>query len=199
MQNGAPAHGPCSLRGPGANEKILPNVGWANAVPDSNAVVDFTVGGQPLKFNGLGYHDKNWGDIPFTTATQSWYWGHGRVGPYSVVWFDALDQNHTEYTSGYVSTGLIVLEASCAKGAVSARPYGANSVYPPPPGNPPPTGYNVQFDLGPLGKLNVQAAIATAQINEPVYGRYIGPLTATIGGKTYTGTSLFEEFKFPQL
>jgi hypothetical protein len=157
-----------------------------------------TVAGIPLSFTGLGYHDKNWGDVPFTSATQSWYWGHGRVGPFSIVWFDALDQNHNEYTSGYVSIGPLVLEASCAKGAVSARPYGANSAYPPPPGNPPPTGFNLVFDLGIIGKLNVQAAIQTAQINEPVYGRYLGPLTATLGPLTYTGKALFEEFKFPQ-
>lgn len=37
---------------------MSPNVGWANAVPDANAVANFTIGGEKLQLTGVGYHDK---------------------------------------------------------------------------------------------------------------------------------------------
>lgn len=36
----------------------MPGIGWANAVPDAKATVDFEVGGKKLAFSGTGYHDK---------------------------------------------------------------------------------------------------------------------------------------------
>jgi hypothetical protein len=177
----------------------MPHVGWANAVPDANAVVNMTVNGAPLQFSGYGYHDKNWGDVPFTQAVQSWYWGHGRLGPYSIVWFDALDTTGKEYTSGYVTKGSTVLESSCSTGAVVVRPYGSNADYPPVPSSGVPTGFNIKFKLGLLGTLDVNAAVQAIQIPGgagSTYGRYIGPLTGTLGGVKYTGTALFEQFKF---
>jgi hypothetical protein len=33
-------------------------MGWANAVPDADAVVNMTIDGLPLMFEGIGYHDK---------------------------------------------------------------------------------------------------------------------------------------------
>ena len=35
----------------------MPHVGWANAVPDPQATVDFEIGGTTLAFSGAGYHD----------------------------------------------------------------------------------------------------------------------------------------------
>jgi hypothetical protein len=37
--------------------EILPQVGWANAIPDAIADVDLTLDGTPIKFTGVGYHD----------------------------------------------------------------------------------------------------------------------------------------------
>jgi hypothetical protein len=54
----APAHYPCGPVEEGQDLEVTPHIGWANAVPDANAVADFTVGGVPLKFEGPGYHDK---------------------------------------------------------------------------------------------------------------------------------------------
>ena len=34
------------------------NLGWANALTDSNAVVDLTLNGSALSFTGVGYHDQ---------------------------------------------------------------------------------------------------------------------------------------------
>jgi hypothetical protein len=57
----APAHYPCDPYIPGKNvsEHLSPVIGWANAIPDSIATVDFDLGGAgKLKFLGSGYHDK---------------------------------------------------------------------------------------------------------------------------------------------
>jgi hypothetical protein len=42
----------------GANLEVSPHIGWANAMPDANAIADFTILGEKLQFNGVGYHDK---------------------------------------------------------------------------------------------------------------------------------------------
>jgi hypothetical protein len=54
----APAHYPCGPNEPGQNLEVSPHIGWANAIPDANATIDFVVRGRPLKFTGYGYHDK---------------------------------------------------------------------------------------------------------------------------------------------
>jgi hypothetical protein len=57
----APAHYPCDKYTPGVNvsEHLSPVIGWANAIPDSVATIDFNLGSAgDLKFTGPGYHDK---------------------------------------------------------------------------------------------------------------------------------------------
>lgn len=54
------SHYPCDLAGSGVAEQLpgLENIGWANAVPDSEASVDIKIGDYHVKFDGYGYHDK---------------------------------------------------------------------------------------------------------------------------------------------
>jgi hypothetical protein len=54
----ASAHYPCGSAVEGQNLEIMPNVGWANAVPDSQSAVDFVMNGSEFNFTGSGYHDK---------------------------------------------------------------------------------------------------------------------------------------------
>lgn len=57
----APAHYPDAPYIPGRNvsEYLSPVVGWANAIPDAIATIDFTLAGVgDLQFTGAGYHDK---------------------------------------------------------------------------------------------------------------------------------------------
>jgi hypothetical protein len=57
----APAHYPEDPYMPGKNlsEHLSPVIGWANAIPDSIAKIDFNLAGVgELKFTGSGYHDK---------------------------------------------------------------------------------------------------------------------------------------------
>ncbi len=37
-------------------------------------------GAQRLHFHGLGYHDHNWGTLPFDAQIKDWYWGRASLG-----------------------------------------------------------------------------------------------------------------------
>ena len=58
LRSVAPGHYPCGPVRSGENIMVTPEIGWANAVPDAVADVDFTLGGVKLAFKGVGYHDK---------------------------------------------------------------------------------------------------------------------------------------------
>ncbi|KAJ7448620.1 hypothetical protein B0H11DRAFT_1618575, partial [Mycena galericulata] len=146
----APAHYPCRPAVAGQNMEIGPQIGWANAVPDAASVVDLSIYGAKLAFEGLGYHDKNWSPVPFATSLASWYWGHGRIGPYSLVWFDFLDTSGIEHVSAFLSEDGVILGASCAPAALTVRPTGpggANANYPPVISTPNPEGYRIVLAL----------------------------------------------------
>ncbi|KAH8765150.1 hypothetical protein BGZ57DRAFT_990240 [Hyaloscypha finlandica] len=90
------------FRAKNLSEHLSPVIGWANAIPDSVAKVDFNLAGVgELKFTGSRYRDKiNWGLQSLPQAVKSWYWGHGHMGPYSLVWFDTVNYDGTENVSG---------------------------------------------------------------------------------------------------
>ncbi|KAJ7930558.1 hypothetical protein B0H13DRAFT_1702697 [Mycena leptocephala] len=148
----APAHYPCGPVVEGASLEVGPHIGWANAVPDAASSVNLSIGGTRLAFKGTGYHDKNWGDEVFTTHVASWYWGHGRIGDYSIVWFDFLDRTGTEFVSAYASKDNGIVAASCSLGSITVRPTGQNSTYPPVISTGNPSGYHISLDIGADGR-----------------------------------------------
>lgn len=177
---------------------LMPGIGWANAIPDAKATVHFEVGGKKLAFSGVGYHDKNWGSVPFFSVVSSWYWGHANLGPYSVVWFDALAYADKEYFSAYVAKNSRILTSSCGKKAVTARPWGGEDRYPPPHNSKSPKGYEVVFaDVeGKEFRVNVTTADVTIPYRS-VYDRYIGTAKGGFAGETkkWTGVAEYEQFK----
>ncbi|KFY46509.1 hypothetical protein V495_02405 [Pseudogymnoascus sp. VKM F-4514 (FW-929)] len=177
LKSHAPAHYPCGPNEAGQKLDVSPNVGWANAMPDADAVADFTVLGRPLKFTGVGYHDKNWGDKPFTTHVSSWYWGHGRLGPYSIVWFDVLGKDGTEYFSSYAAKDGKIIVAACGPGTIKVRPTGKNSQYPPKITSGNPEGLHIDLDLGAEGILRVDVKADTVLADAFLYNRMSGLLT----------------------
>lgn len=194
----APPHYPCGPDSPGQTELLFPHVYWSNAIPDAAGSVDLLVNGTRHSFRGVGYHDKNWGDTPFVTTTSTWYWGHARLGPYSVVWFDAFDSAGLEHHSGYVAKHGRVILGSCAGDAVVVRPWGANGDFPPTIGTGVPQGLEVVFDLGHGKTFLVNVTTTAVVLDVGAYQRTLGTVTGGLGGcdgKTYTGASLFEEFK----
>ncbi|KAF7297282.1 hypothetical protein MIND_00961400 [Mycena indigotica] len=197
FQSVAPAHLPCGADAPGQNLEVGPRIGWANAIPDANSSVRLNITGTVLAFDGLGYHDKNWSDLPFTTNVASWYWGHARVGPLSIVWFDFLDLEGNESVSVYVSRNNTIVTASCSPGSIQVRPTGSTeqAAYPPVVSNPDPAGYRIEI-VGGLA-LNISVLVPAVPTN-PFYTRSIGTISTMVDGKFYSGRALFEQFKLVQ-
>ncbi|KAJ7255135.1 hypothetical protein B0H12DRAFT_1114271 [Mycena haematopus] len=202
FQPTAPAHYPCGPVAPGQTLEVGPNVGWANAIPDAASTVNLTIGGIPLAFSGSGYHDKNWSNEPFTSLVASWYWGHGRVGDYSLVWFDFLDRTGTEAVSAYVAKDNQILAASCVLGSITVRPAGQNTTYPPVISTGNPSGYHIEADLGAEGTLVVEVGVLSDLIGvNPEYARFVGNMAGEVvstEGEATTGLvgmALFEQFK----
>jgi hypothetical protein len=169
-------------------------------VPDADATVDLTVRGTPLRFTGLGYHDKNWGLTPFAANVVHTYWGHARVGPYSVVWSDALAPNGgnttKEYFSGAVAKDGKLVAVSCAQGAVVVRPWGENDMYPPTFNSGPPQGLYITFDLGDEGVLGLNVTRELIVVNVGFYQRFLGSVKGGLNDcEEYEGKALYEQFK----
>jgi hypothetical protein len=176
-------------------------------MPDAFTSVQFTVKdsssskSHSVKFAGIGYHDKNWGSQPFINAVESWTWGHGRLGPYSLVWFDALDWENKEYVSAYVARGGKVLSASCHGHSVKVRPTGPGTAttYPPTANSTIPTGYKVQFEL-PEGLLTVHLSNDVFLVHDPSYLRWKGTMRGSFAhGPSFEGHGLWEQFNIPAL
>ncbi|GFF67918.1 hypothetical protein IFM61392_06072 [Aspergillus lentulus] len=168
-------------------------IGWASLLPDAEASVDVLVGGARVRFTGVGYHDKNWSDGPFEAAVRTWYWGRGRVGPFSVVWFDMLPLgNDTEVVSGYVAAGREVIVSGCEEGVVSVRPWknGMAAAYPPVLGDVP-DGFRVVYSDGMEVDVTLGAMVAG---DGKYYARWTGTLTAKMEGEVYEGVGIFEQF-----
>ncbi|EXM14585.1 hypothetical protein FOTG_17027 [Fusarium oxysporum f. sp. vasinfectum 25433] len=177
LRSVSPAHYPCDINKAGVSQEIIPNIFWSNAQPDAIATVDFVIQGKPIKFTGVGYHDKNWASSPIEKETRSWYWGHGRVGPYSLIF-----------------------SKSCEPNAVIVRPWSENKEFPPARGAPPPPpGYSMRYDLGEKGVFVANFTRETITLETDTYKRMIGSITGGFEGKKqHKGRSLCEQFQFQE-
>ncbi|KZO94779.1 hypothetical protein CALVIDRAFT_517254 [Calocera viscosa TUFC12733] len=188
----APYHASCGPAVSGASLLVSPHLGWANSIPDATATVNFVLNNQQISYTGRGYHDSNWGDRPFTEDLGSWYWGHARFGSYSLVWFDMMDFTGVEHQLGYLAEDGAVVANSC--GSMPVRPTGLNSAYPPIPGLLP-TGFQIVYDMGSSGILEVNVTNSQAVVDYPgLYTRWVGSVVGGIRGQTsYTGIGIYEE------
>ncbi|KAK7008218.1 hypothetical protein R3P38DRAFT_3024000 [Favolaschia claudopus] len=188
MRSTAPAHLPCGAVVEGETLQVGPHIGWANGVPDAASIVNLEINGTAFTFEGSGYHDKNWSDQPFTTHVASWYWGHGRLGPFSLVWYDILDVNGIEHVSAYLAKDNHIVTASCASQSISVRLNNA-SLYPPTMSTPNPTGYRISLDLGDGTRMEVDVNVL-GDLSEPnpAYAGFVGNMSArTVGPPGATG------------
>ncbi|KAK5752023.1 hypothetical protein LTS12_017873 [Elasticomyces elasticus] len=175
MTSIAPPHLPCGLPTPLATELIIPNVGWANAIPDALTSVDFTINGSSLQFSGAGYHDKNWGDQPLFDVEEYWYWG------------------------AYVVRDGRMVSGSCVAGqSVVARPWGNETVvplHPPTNGSAPAEGFEIIFAEveGKEMRVNVTNVVALTPLGAPI-ARWTGTMEGGFEGeRVWTGVALYEE------
>lgn len=200
QQQIAPAHYPCELNGAvGANQNLLPGLYWANAVPDSNTIVDLQVGSDDIKFaDGVGYHDKNWGNKSIIDGPRYWDWGHGRLGPYSVVWYNLLDYEGNESRRSFVTKDGEVLLVSCDLDSMVVRQRGGKAAWPPTTGLLETEGLSIHYTL-PDGK--VFAIDVTTELivrdESGAYQRANGLLKGGfVGEETFEGRGHYEEFIF---
>ncbi|KAK9453370.1 hypothetical protein V1511DRAFT_505523 [Dipodascopsis uninucleata] len=187
----APGHYPCSPLVAGVSEEAMPHLGWSNVIPDANSVVDLTLKGNSVKFTGYGYHDKNWGDKSFVSVVKSWYWGHGRLGPYSVVFFDSIGTDGKEYVSGYLAKDGEILSTVCS--GVSVRPVGKN--FPPTLLDGAPTAFSISFELESGETVDISVNIVTTVSNAVLTYRWLGTMNGTVGkSEMYSGACTMDSF-----
>ncbi|GJE99301.1 hypothetical protein PsYK624_155540 [Phanerochaete sordida] len=191
----APAHFPCGPLSSSSSFELSPGLGWANAIPDADATVNLLVLGNPVVFTGIGYHDKNWGNAPWDTLLNSWYWGHARLGAYSVVWFDFVETTGAEGVSAFVSQNGQVVAAACS--GLQVRPVGGDATYPPTTQTGTPDGFTLSFDVPGQGTLEME--VPSGEIILQTVGestRWIGEFTGTLAGQSLSGVGLYEQFTF---
>lgn len=126
----------------------------------------------------------------------AWYWFHGRIGDYSILWFDFLSKNYTENVSAYVAKDGIVLTETCAPGSIKVRPHGGDETFPPRLAGGWPTGYVVDVDLGLEGTLNATFTSNYHVQDSSAYIQFAGTLNGSInGGEMMAGAAICEQFK----
>jgi hypothetical protein len=123
-------------------------------------------------------------------SVESWYWGHGRLGPYSIVWFSYLslsDPTNTTYVSSYVAKDGELLVSACNSSVLTVRPIGSPDTtggrYPPRVGDVP-KGFRLEYDLGEgNGQLNVNVSIRMLITGDgEYYMRWTGDLVGEVIG-----------------
>ena len=58
---------------------------WLPSVPMGRVTVTYRIGSEVHEATGTGYHDHNWMNAEMAHLIDHWYWGRGKVGPYSFV------------------------------------------------------------------------------------------------------------------
>ena len=156
-------------------------------------VVLHSSGGNPSANN-----IQNWADRPFfNDSVLSWYWGHASLGPYSIVWFDAIDTEGTEHFSSYVARDGEILAANCENSTVIVRPWGGEDTYPPPAGTETPDGFIVTFADVDGQEFRVNVTTFATPVPIPLYNRFIGTAEGSFAGgnETFVGVASYEQFK----
>jgi len=199
--NTAIPHYACGTARAGEQLRVMPHIGWANAMPSASVTGTFSIGNgtEAVHFtNALGYHDMNWSNRPIFESIDSWYWGHAKMGPYTLAWFDGIDFSGKEHVNGFVSVdgdehGAIML--SCKVGDVIVRPQGQGAQYPPDSQHADFTSLHIELqtedgllvaDVVPMGDNLIVPGLY--QLN---FGSIKGGLE---GGEVYEGIAEFEEF-----
>jgi len=151
--------------------------------------------GETISFTGIGYHDKNWGNKPWDTLMNSWYWGHARLGEYSIVWFDFVGTDGVEGVSAYVSQNGQIVAATCS--GLQVRPIGGDDTYPPMTQTGLPDGFTISVTIPGQGTLDAQALNGDIILSTPGEStRWIGQICGTLAGQQLNGTGLYEQFTF---
>ena len=63
----------------------VPHFNWICPMPGAKVKARYQIGDQKYQSSGSGYHDHNWGNTPMQSVCEQWFWGHGNIGPYTLV------------------------------------------------------------------------------------------------------------------
>lgn len=168
-------------------------------MPDAQTTVDLQVGDTTITFaDGVGYHDKNWGNQSIIDGPRYWDWGHGRLGPYSVVWYNLLDYEGDESRRSFVTKDGEVLLVSCDSDALVVRQRGRKAAWPPTTGLLETEGLSINYTMpdGRVFAVNVTTELIVRD-ESGAYQRANGLLKGGfIGEETIEGRAHYEEFIF---
>ncbi|WRT63342.1 uncharacterized protein IL334_000247 [Kwoniella shivajii] len=188
----------CDSFGAAATTDVFWWFNWINLMGDAVAVVDLKVGDQRIAFTGNGYHDKNWGPVPYAPHVGHWYWGHGRAGDYSVVWSRVVTTDNLTKAGGWITRGDEILYSGCVEDdSITVQPFGDNVTIPP---NRPNDTQNIEgFHITVDGGENNRFAFTfdqNAYTNEKqgFYARWIGQFFGgKIGEEPCSGVAVTEQ------
>ncbi|WEW61394.1 hypothetical protein PRK78_006884 [Emydomyces testavorans] len=200
---------PCGPPGSTKSMELLPNIGWASAVPFGVGDVDMTIYGSKLRFTGLAYHDKNWADTPLTHSVRTWYWGQATLANHILIWFDIVTPNTTSSSTEYQRIHIFhkpthrLLYSSCAADAVTARPYdqdGKPLRFPPQLGDPVPHTMRIVAEGGGAG-AGVNVSVAGEKMiagDGRTYTRLFGGVEGCVYGECGRGgVGIMEQMVLP--
>ncbi|ROV98136.1 hypothetical protein VPNG_08589 [Cytospora leucostoma] len=201
MSSIAPPHVKCGPAEEGASLTDAENILWINLVPDAVASVNIDVNGTLTSFKGSGYHDKNWGTNPYADVLNQWYWGHGRSGPYSVVFFWIIQDNGEIVASAYLARDEHIIYSTCDPTSAVIRPFGKDGIVYPVPfnGSASLEGLYINIDAGEeIGNFTFtaqQSHVIQSDGDPSTYRRWIGSLKGGVqapGSENSTGFALWE-------
>ncbi|ROV96235.1 hypothetical protein VMCG_07725 [Cytospora schulzeri] len=202
MSSIAPPHVKCGPSVEGASLTDAENILWINPIPDAVASVDIKVNGTSIRFEGSGYHDKNWGSNSYADVLNQWYWGHGRSGSYSIVFFWIIQDNGKIVASAYITRDGQIIYSTCDPDSVVIRPFGTGGIVYPVPfnGSASLEGLYINIDAGEdIGKFAFtaqQTNVIQTDGDPSTYRRWIGSLTGGVqarDGENSTGFALWEQ------
>ncbi|KAI0828473.1 hypothetical protein BC628DRAFT_1409100 [Trametes gibbosa] len=182
-----------------ANEEIFfKQLGWATSQPGGAVDVDVTLGGSPLQFTGLGYHDQNWMPQPIDTFMDDWYFLDAQVGPYDLsAVFAAITGSTRDFNTGFLEHAGAILQNQCSlQGSrtsdfITITPYGL--AFDAPSGVNVMDGFILEYTLKDGEQYRFNLTGQSLVLDQPFYHRWVGSATGgKVGGEQFSGVSMYD-------
>lgn len=119
---------------------------------------------------------QNWVDLPLPVILGPWYWGHVRVGNYSLVWYELVSKFGGMYYSGYLARDGQILTANCANDTLRVRSFNKDGHYLPPGELSIPHGFTISAEVPGSGRftVNITNDVVFLLNPEPIARRWVG-------------------------
>ncbi|KAI0692359.1 hypothetical protein C8T65DRAFT_711394 [Cerioporus squamosus] len=181
-----------------AEEIFYKQLGWATSQPGGSVSVDVTLDGTPLKFDGQGYHDKNWMPHAIDTFIDDWYFLDAQVGPFdlSAVWAKISGATR-EFTTGFLQHDGVILRNQCSmlgsktEDFITVTPYGL--AFDAPSGVNVMQGFILDYTLANGDEYRFNMSGESLVLDQSIYHRWVGPAVGgKVGGEQYTGIVMYD-------